>query len=200
MRSLKSFEPGGHAGHRRVPSPTRRAGRCRRAARSSAALGRRRPCRRRASGCRPSATRACPGDIGVVGDSPHVRRVRRPASARAIVGAVTSSASTTTVGRDLAAGERGLHAVVGLHDRQVARQVVDARVRGLHAERRDRQARRAAAVASDGGDQRALAAPRSSTAFHTRDSPSLRRRRCRNGMRPLSTFVAERGEHRRAGR
>ena len=78
--------------------------------------------------------------------------------------------------RQRAAGERGLDAVVGLHDRQAARQARDARVDRVHAERRDREqrrARRAAATTETTG----RASTRSRIAPHTRDSPWLRWRR-----------------------
>ena len=54
----------------------------------------------------------------------------------------TSGARTATTARDRAAREGAVDAVVGLHDRQVARQPLDARVRGVQAQRRHRQQRR----------------------------------------------------------
>ena len=97
---------------------------------------------------------------------------------------VTSSACTDDDRRDLAARERGLHAVVGLHDRQVARQAVEpgwpcaCRTPGSPAR------------PAGGRGQRADSAGRSARGRGSRPRRATRRRpraRPRNGTRPFST-------------
>ena len=87
-----------------------------------------------------------------------------------------------------AAGERGLDALVGLHDRQVVRQAGGARVERLHVQRRGgehEQDRGRRATTATTGRSSAL----SMTQPQTRDSPWLRwRRRPMNGTRPFSTL------------
>ena len=63
---------------------------------------------------------------------------------------MTSLAWTTASAGQRAAGERGLDALVGLHDRQVVRQAGDAGVDRLHVQRGEREDDQDAA----GGDHR----------------------------------------------
>ena len=94
-----------------------------------------------------------------------------------------------------AAGERGLDAVVGLHDRQVVRQARGARVDRVHVQRGEREHDQDAAGGDD-ARRTGRASARSMTQPHTRDSPWLRwRRRPMIRHAALLDVVAELGEH-----